>query len=74
MLQDGKPRLDVIRDNLEDTVVWNPWMEGAKPGLGVQEFRNMIAIGCGKVTEKFALSTDLRYTVVHEVKVSKRSA
>lgn len=55
-------------------VVWNPWMEGAKPGLGVQEFRNMIAIGCGKVTEKFALSTDLRYTVVHEVKVSRRSA
>ena len=30
VLQDGKPRLDVIRDNLEDTVVWNPWIEKTK--------------------------------------------
>jgi glucose-6-phosphate 1-epimerase len=27
ILSDGKPRLDVIRDNLDDTVVWNPWIE-----------------------------------------------
>ena len=26
----GRPRLDVVRDNLRDTVVWNPWKEGAE--------------------------------------------
>ena len=27
---DGKPRFDITRDNLQDTVIWNPWREGAQ--------------------------------------------
>lgn len=30
ILEDGKPRFDVIRDNVKDTVTWNPWIEKAK--------------------------------------------
>lgn len=30
ILHDGKSRFDVQRDNLEDTVTWNPWIEKAK--------------------------------------------
>ncbi|CAI5717666.1 unnamed protein product [Hyaloperonospora brassicae] len=55
-------------------VVWNPWTEGAKAGLGVEEYRKMLAIGCGKVTEKFVQSTDVRYTVSSEITVTTRSA
>jgi len=29
ILQAGKPRYDVVRDNVTDTVVWNPWKEKA---------------------------------------------
>ncbi|KAF2766628.1 galactose mutarotase-like protein [Teratosphaeria nubilosa] len=32
---DGKPYLDVIRDNLDDSVVWNPWIEKSK---GMSDF------------------------------------
>jgi glucose-6-phosphate 1-epimerase len=30
VVEDGTPRFDVVRDNLSDTVVWNPWIEKAK--------------------------------------------
>jgi glucose-6-phosphate 1-epimerase len=29
ILEGGRPRFDIIRDNLPDTVVWNPWKEKA---------------------------------------------
>ena len=29
VIEDDKPRFDVVRDNLSDTVVWNPWKEKA---------------------------------------------
>ena len=31
VVEDGSPRFDVVRDNLSDTVVWNPWIEKAMP-------------------------------------------
>lgn len=30
ILYEGKPILDITRDNLSDTVIWNPWKEGAQ--------------------------------------------
>jgi glucose-6-phosphate 1-epimerase len=29
VLEGGKPRYDIVRDNLVDTVLWNPWKEKA---------------------------------------------
>lgn len=49
---DGKPVLDVTRDNLSDTVVWNPWMEKAKsmsdfaPADG---YKHMVCVEVGAV-------------------------
>ncbi|KAK4549439.1 hypothetical protein LTR36_006436 [Oleoguttula mirabilis] len=52
ILQDGKLRLDVIRDNLVDSVVWNPWIEKAK-GMGDFEpkdgYKNMVCVEVGAV-------------------------
>lgn len=54
VVEDGKPRFDVIRDNLEDTVVWNPWKEKAKamsdfaPDDG---YMNMVCVEVGSVAE-----------------------
>jgi glucose-6-phosphate 1-epimerase len=52
ILEDGKPRFDVIRDNVRDTVTWNPWIEKAKamgdfsPDDG---YKTMICIEIGAV-------------------------
>ncbi|ORY04125.1 galactose mutarotase-like domain-containing protein [Clohesyomyces aquaticus] len=52
VLEDGKPRFDVVRDNLSDTVVWNPWTEKAKamgdfsPDTG---FKEMVCVEVGSV-------------------------
>ena len=27
IVQDGRPHLDVIRDRVDDSVVWNPWID-----------------------------------------------
>ncbi|KAI7335703.1 galactose mutarotase-like protein [Hortaea werneckii] len=52
VLLDGKPRFDVIRDNLEDTVVWNPWIEKAN-SIGDFEpkdgYKNMVCVEAGAV-------------------------
>lgn len=49
---DGKSHLDVARDNLEDSVVWNPWIEKAK-GMGDFEpkdgYKNMVCVEVGAV-------------------------
>lgn len=53
VLEDGKPRFDVVRDNLDDTVVWNPWREKAKamgdfaPDDG---YKNMLCVEVGAVS------------------------
>lgn len=52
ILEDGKPRFDVIRDNVNDTVTWNPWIEKAKsmgdfsPDDG---YKNMVCVEIGAV-------------------------
>tara|TARA_R110002003_G_scaffold357_11_gene19165 strand:- start:7323 stop:7709 length:387 start_codon:yes stop_codon:yes gene_type:complete len=52
ILEDGKPRFDVIRDNVKDTVTWNPWIEKAKamgdfsPDDG---YKNMVCVEIGAV-------------------------
>ena len=52
IVQDGQPLLDVVRDNLSDTVVWNPWIEKSK-GMGDFEpkegYKNMICVEVGAV-------------------------
>lgn len=52
IVQDGKPRFDVIRENLCDSVVWNPWIEKAK-GMGDFEpkdgYKNMLCVEVGAV-------------------------
>jgi len=52
IVQDGRPSLDVIRDNLADTVVWNPWIEKSK-GMGDFEpkdgYKTMVCVEVGAV-------------------------
>ena len=52
VVEDGVPRFDVIRDNLSDTVIWNPWIEKAK-AMGDFEpkdgYKNMICVEVGAV-------------------------
>jgi len=52
LVADGKPYLDVVRDNLVDTVVWNPWIAKAE-GMGDFEpkdgYKNMLCIEVGAV-------------------------
>ncbi|KAF2657893.1 galactose mutarotase-like protein [Lophiostoma macrostomum CBS 122681] len=52
VVEAGKPRFDVVRDNLSDTVVWNPWTEKAAamgdfaPNEG---FKEMVCVEVGTV-------------------------
>jgi glucose-6-phosphate 1-epimerase len=52
ILEDGKARFDVIRDNVKDTVTWNPWIEKAKamgdfsPDDG---YKHMVCVEIGAV-------------------------
>jgi len=52
VVEDGTPRFDVVRDNLVDTVIWNPWIEKAK-GMGDFEpkdgYKQMICVEVGAV-------------------------
>lgn len=52
IVEAGKPRFDVVRDNLEDTVVWNPWIEKAK-SMGDFEpkdgYKKMVCVEVGSV-------------------------
>lgn len=50
VLEGGTPRFDVVRDNLSDSVVWNPWIEKAK-SIGdfapKDGYKNMICVEVG---------------------------
>ena len=52
VLEAGNPRFDVVRDNLDDTVVWNPWAEKAA-SMGdfapKDGFKNMLCVEVGAV-------------------------
>lgn len=52
IVENGKSRLDVTRDRLTDSVVWNPWIEKAK-GMGDFEpkdgYKNMVCVEVGAV-------------------------
>ncbi|KAF1823618.1 galactose mutarotase-like protein [Dissoconium aciculare CBS 342.82] len=52
VVQEGRPSLDIIRDNLADTVVWNPWIEKSK-GMGDFEpkdgYKTMVCVEVGAV-------------------------
>lgn len=52
VVEDGKPRFDVVRDNLQDTVVWNPWIEKAK-AMGDfspdDDYKHMVCVEVGAV-------------------------
>lgn len=52
IVEDSQPRLDIVRDNLSDTVVWNPWREKAQamsdfaPDDG---YKRMVCVEVGSV-------------------------
>ncbi|GAB7349423.1 hypothetical protein MBLNU459_g8536t3 [Dothideomycetes sp. NU459] len=50
---DGKPYFDVVRDNLPDTVVWNPWKEGTQ-AIGdfapKDGYKQMVCVEAGTVS------------------------
>ncbi|KAK8189845.1 galactose mutarotase-like domain-containing protein, partial [Phyllosticta capitalensis] len=54
VIVDDKPRFDVIRDNLPDTVVWNPWKEKAA-AMGDfspdDAYKQMICVEAGAVAD-----------------------
>lgn len=52
VLESGTPRFDVVRDNLQDTVVWNPWKEKAASMADFapdEGFKNMLCVEVGAV-------------------------
>jgi glucose-6-phosphate 1-epimerase len=54
VVEDGKPRFDVVRENLLDVVVWNPWSVKAK-SMGdfwpQDGYIKMICVETGSVNE-----------------------
>lgn len=54
VVEDGKPRFDVVRENLVDVVVWNPWKVKAE-GMGdfspKDGYTKMICVETGTVNE-----------------------
>ncbi|KAI9651706.1 MAG: hypothetical protein M1831_000521 [Alyxoria varia] len=54
IVEDGKPRFDVVRDSLSDTVVWNPWKEkaGGMSDFAPQDgYLRMVCVEVGSVAE-----------------------
>lgn len=50
----GKSRFDVIRDNLDDTVVWNPWREKAAAMSDFEPkdgYKEMLCVEVGAVRD-----------------------
>lgn len=52
ILEDGKPRFDITRDNVKDTVTWNPWIEKAKATADFSPddgYKQMVCVEVGAV-------------------------
>lgn len=52
ILDNGQPHLDIIRDNLSDTVVWNPWIQKSKSMSDFQPkdgYKTMLCVEVGAV-------------------------
>lgn len=48
----GSPYIDVVRDNLSDTVVWNPWIAKSKTMSDFEPkdgYKNMVCVEVGTV-------------------------
>jgi glucose-6-phosphate 1-epimerase len=58
IIEGGKPRFDIIRDGVSDTVVWNPWKEKAA-SMGDFEpkdgYLRLLAVEVGAVSSWIAL-------------------
>jgi len=53
VLEGGQSRFDIVRENLEDTVIWNPWAEKAKAIADFEPndgYKNMVCVESGAVT------------------------
>lgn len=52
VLESGKARFDIVRDNLADAVIWNPWKEKAV-GMGDYEpkdgYKTQLCVESGAV-------------------------
>ena len=52
VLEGGKPRFDIVRDNLADVVTWNPWITKAK-AMGDFEpkdgYKKMVCVEAGAI-------------------------
>lgn len=49
----GKPRFRIVRDNLEDAVVFNPWIEKSKGWADFEPkeaWKNMVCVEPGSVS------------------------
>nr|OQO19685.1 hypothetical protein B0A51_10700 [Rachicladosporium sp. CCFEE 5018] len=49
---DGKPRLDVTRDNISDTVIWNPWIAKTKAMADLRpedSYKHFVCVEVGSV-------------------------
>lgn len=59
------PRFDVTRENLPDTVVWNPWSEKAK-AMGdfapKEGYKNMVCVEVGNVAKWIKLESGETWT------------
>lgn len=66
----GKVQQNIKRNNLPDTVVWNPWIEKSasmadfEPKKG---YLNMLCIEAGKVTEYVTLNPSEKWSAFQEV-------
>ena len=53
VVEDGKPRFDVLRENFDDTVIWNPWSQKAA-AMGdffpKDGWKNMLCVEVGSVS------------------------